>query len=52
LENDGYSATDLILHPNVAADVRKIAEFVHADKSGTTNIGNNLIGTISPINRE
>lgn len=50
LETDGYKCTDLILHPSVATDVRGIAEFVHADKSGTVNISTPLIGNIMGMN--
>jgi HK97 family phage major capsid protein len=46
LENDGYAPTDMIVTPEVAMDMRQIAEFVHADKSGVTNISQRLIGTI------
>jgi len=46
LEEDGYKCTDMICHPAVVEDIRNIAEFVHADKSGTTNPSQGLIGRI------
>ena len=46
LENGGYTPTDFIVGPATAQDMRQIAEFVHADKSGVTNISQSLIGTI------
>lgn len=46
LETDGYKCTDFIVHPAVAADIRTVAEFVHADKSGVTDVSQGLIGTI------
>lgn len=46
IENNGYMPTDFIVGPATAQDIRQIAEFVHADKSGVTNVSQRLIGTI------
>jgi len=46
LEADNYLPTDLIIHPNVANDIRNIDTFVEADKSGVMNPTKRLIGTI------
>jgi predicted transcriptional regulator len=46
IEYDGYTPTDMIVTPEVAMDMRQISEFVHADKSGVTNISQRFIGTI------
>jgi len=46
LEEDDHKATDMVIHPEVANDIRNIAEFVHADKSGVTNVSQSLIGTL------
>jgi len=46
LETNDYAPSDLILHPNVVADVRNIDTFVEADKAGITDPSKGLIGTI------
>lgn len=46
LEADNYKPTDIVVHPNVANDLRNIDTFVEADKSGVMNPTKSLIGTI------
>jgi len=50
LEADNYVATDFIVHPNIANDIRNIDTFVEADKSGVMNPTKKLIGTIFGMN--
>jgi len=47
LEDQDYEATDIIVGPEVAADIRNIDTFVEADKAGNTEImSSGFIGTI------
>jgi HK97 family phage major capsid protein len=46
LENNDYSATDFIVSPAIAMDIRNIDTFVEADKAGVTNPSKGLIGRI------
>jgi len=50
LEGNGYTPTDFIVGVEVANDLRNIDLFVHADKSGITNVGQALIGRIYGMN--
>jgi len=46
LEADDHVATDMIIHPEIAGDIRNIDTFVEADKAGVTDPSQRLIGTI------
>lgn len=46
LENADYNATDLVISPAVAMDIRNIDTFVEADKAGVTNPSKGLLGKI------
>jgi len=46
LESDDHVCTDLIIHPELSADIRQIDTFVEADKAGVTDPSKRLIGTV------
>lgn len=46
LENNDYAATDIVVSPAVAMDIRNIDTFVEADKAGVTNPSQGLLGKI------
>lgn len=46
LEDNDYQATDFIVGPEVANDIRNIDTFTEADKSGVNDPSRSMIGTI------
>ena len=46
LESGDYKATDFVVSPAIAMDIRNIDTFVEADKAGITNPSKGLIGQI------
>jgi HK97 family phage major capsid protein len=50
LENDGYTATHMVIGVEIANDIRNLDTFTEADKSGINDPGRSLIGTIFGMN--
>ncbi len=50
LENDGYTATHMVIGVEVANDIRNIDTFTEADKAGINDPSRALIGTIFGMN--
>src|SRR3990167_1450430 len=50
LETNDYVATDYVIGPSVAQDIRNIDTFVEANKAGVVNPTDSLIGTIFAMN--